>query len=162
NRGYLSATVDAEPGLTPDRTMANPVFVVHEGPQVVVGHILIAGNVRTDSRTIERELQLKPGDPLSLSAEYESQRKLAALQLLRRVQITELRHGNETTRDLLVTVEESAPTTIGYGGGLEGGLRVVGSAENGAAEQKFELAPRAFVDLGRRNLFGTNRSVNLF
>ena len=123
--------------------------------------MLIAGNVRTSAETIERELQLKPGDPLSLEAEYESQRRLAALQLFRRApQLTELRHGDESRRDLLVTVEEAAPTTIGYGGGVEGRLRVVDSdVEGGRAEQKFELAPRAFVDVGRRNLFGTNRSV---
>jgi outer membrane protein insertion porin family len=32
----------------------------------------------------------------------------------------------------------------------------------GFAQQKFDLAPRAFVDLGRRNLFGKNRSINFF
>jgi outer membrane protein insertion porin family len=131
---------------------------------VFVDHILIAGNVRTSAETIERELQLKPGDPLSLEAEFESQRRLAALQLFRRApQLTEVRHGDESRRDLLVTVEEAAPTTLGYGGGVEGRLRVVASeVEGGIARQRFELAPRAFVDLGRRNLFGTNRSVNFF
>jgi len=162
NRGYQSATVDARPGFTPDGGQANPVFTVREGPRVFVDHVIIAGNIRTSAATIERELQLKPGDPLSLAAEYESQRRLAALQLFRRApQITELRHGDETKRDLLVTVEEAAPTTLDYGGGLEGGLRVVTGA-NGLAAERFELAPRASVGLGRRNLFGTNQSVNLF
>jgi outer membrane protein assembly factor BamA len=126
--------------------------------------VLIAGNVRTSTATIERELQLKPGDPLSLEAEYESQRRLAALQLFRRApQLTELRHGDEEKRDVLVTVEEAAPTTLGYGGGVEGRLRVAPSeVAGGIARQKFELAPRAFVDLGRRNLFGTTRSINFF
>ena len=164
NRGYQSATVDAQPGFTPDRAQANPVFLVREGPRIFVDHVLVAGNVRTSTETILRELQLKPGDPLSLAAEYESQRRLAALQLFRRApQITELRHGDETRRDLLVTVEEATPTTLGYGGGIEGRLRVVtGDTNGGVAAQKFELAPRAFVDLSRRNLFGKNRSVNLF
>jgi outer membrane protein insertion porin family len=164
NLGYRSATVQAQPGFTPDRAQANLVFTVREGPRIFVDHILIAGNVRTSAQTIEREMQLKPGDPLSLEAEYESQRRLAALQLFRRApQLTELRHGDETRRDLLVTVEEAAPTTLGYGGGVEGRLRVVASdVEGGAAQEKFELAPRAFIDLGRRNLFGTNRSVNFF
>jgi len=62
-----------------------------------------------------------------------------------------------------VTVEEAAPTTLGYGGGVEGRSRVAPSDVEGApAEQTFEFAPRAFVDLGRRNLFGKNRSLNLF
>ena len=163
NRGYRSATVQAEPGFSADRAEANLVFTIREGPRIFVDHVLIAGNVRTSAETIERELQLKPGDPLGLAAEYESQRRLAALQLFRRApQLTEVRHGDETRRDLLVTVEEAAPTTLGVGGGVEGRLRVVSSAVTGAARQKFELAPRAFVDLGRRNLFGKNRSVNFF
>src|SRR4029077_12419678 len=128
-----------------------------------VDHILIAGNVRTSAQTIERELQLKPGDPLSLEAENESQRRLAALQLFRRApQLTELRHGDESRRDLLVTVEEAAPTTLGEGGGMEGRRRVLRNHAAVRAEQKFEVAPRAFLDLGRRNLFGKNRSANLF
>jgi outer membrane protein assembly complex protein YaeT len=160
NLGYRSATVQAQPGFTADRAQANLVFTVSEGPRIFVDHVLIAGNVRTSAQTIERELQLKPGDPLGLEAEYESQRRLAALQLFRRApQLTELRHGDETLRDLLVTVEEAAPTTLGYGGGVEGRLRVAAN-ENGIAQQKFELAPRASVALGRRNLFGKNRSVN--
>jgi outer membrane protein assembly complex protein YaeT len=164
NRGYRMAIVQAQPGFSADRSEANLVFVVREGPQVFVDHVIIAGNVRTSTETIERELQLKPGDPLSLEAAYESQRRLAALQLFRRApQLTEIRHGDETRRDLLVTVEEAEPTTLGFGGGIEGRVRVVDSElEGGAAQQKFELAPRAFVDVTRRNLFGTNRSASLF
>jgi outer membrane protein assembly complex protein YaeT len=162
NRGFQAVTVEAQPRFTPDRTEANPVFLVREGPRIFVDHVLIAGNIRTGAETIERELQVKPGDPLSPSAIQESQRRLAGLGLFRRAQITELGHGNETTRDLLVTVEESPPTTIGYGGGVEGRLRVVSRAQDGgSASEKFEIAPRAFVEIGRRNLFGKNRSVNL-
>jgi len=164
NRGYRTATVQAQPGFSPDRGQANLAFVIREGPQVFVDHVIISGNVRTSVATIERELQLKPGDPLGLEAAYESQRRLAALQLFRRApQLTEIQHGDETRRDLLVTVEEAEPTTLGFGGGVEGRLRVVESDVEGApAEQKFELAPRAFVDITRRNLFGTNRSVSFF
>ena len=42
-------------------------------------------------------LQVKAGDPFSLSAINESQRRLTALGLFRRARITELRHGGETT-----------------------------------------------------------------
>ena len=128
--GYQNATVDAVANFTADRTVADPVFTVQEGPRVFVDHVLIVGNVRTSTETIERELQLKTGDPLNPAAVNESQRRLAALGLFRRVRITQVRHGEETRRDLLVTVEESPATTIGYGGGFEVRLRVVRSADN--------------------------------
>jgi len=74
----------------------------------MVEHVLVAGSVRTRRETIERELQIHEGDPLGLAAVNESQRRLVALGLFRRVRITELGHGEETRRDVLVTVEESA------------------------------------------------------
>src|SRR5947207_2561827 len=163
NRGYQNATVDVRPEYSADRTRAVLRYSIREGPRVFIGHVLIVGNVRTGSSTIERELQVKSGDPYSLSAINESQRRLAALGLFRRVRVAELRHGDEATRDLLVTVEEAPPTTIGFGGGIEGRLRPVRSEElGGAVEEQFEVAPRAFFEVGRRNLFGKNRSVNFF
>jgi outer membrane protein insertion porin family len=163
NRGYQNATVDARPEFSQDGTRADILFTVHEGPQIFVDHVLIVGNVRTSTRTIERELQLKAGDPVGLDAVNESQRRLSGLGLFRRARITELAHGDETRRDLLVTIEEAPATTVGYGGGVEGRLRVVRRQQDGGvAAQRLEFAPRAFFEIGRRNLFGRNRSINLF
>ncbi len=163
DRGYESATVDARPEFNPQNTRASIVFTIREGPRVFVDHVLIVGNVRTDAGTIERELQIKPGDPFSLSSISESQRRLMALGLFRRARIGELRHGNETARDLLVTVEEAAATTIGYGVGGEGRLLPVPQEEaGGAAAARFQVLPRAFLEYCRRNLFGKPRSVNVF
>ena len=160
--GYESATVEARPTFTDDGTDAQIAFGVREGPQVFVDHVLIVGNVRTSTETIARELQVKAGDPFSLSAINDSQRRLTALGLFRRARITELRHGGETLRDLLVTIEEGPATTLGYGGGLEGRLRVVGNSTDGNVEETFEVAPRAFFEVGRRNVFGKNRSLNFY
>ena len=160
--GYESATVDAQPAFSQNDTHVAVSFVIREGPQVFVDHVLIVGNVRTSTSTIERELQVKAGDPFSLAAINESQRRLAALGLFRRARITELRHGDETTRDLLVTVEEAPPTTIGYGGGVEVGRVTVAPTDGGVATEQLDFAPRAFFEIGRRNLFGKNRSVNFF
>jgi outer membrane protein assembly complex protein YaeT len=156
NLGYQGVTVDAVPQFSTDGTRVTVRFAIREGPRIFVDHVLIVGNERTKSDTIEHELQVKAGDPFSLSAINESQRRLSALGLFRRARIAELRHGDETTRDLLVTVEEAPPTTVGYGGGVEGKLRAVGATD------QFEIAPRAFFEVGRRNLFGKNRSVSFF
>jgi outer membrane protein assembly complex protein YaeT len=159
--GYQGATVELRPEFTEGGTRVAVQFAIREGPQILVDRVLIVGNVRTSTDTVERELQVRAGDPFSLSAINESQRRLTSLGLFRRVQITELRHGAETTRDLLVTIEESPPSTIGYGLGAEG--RVLARQDaNGVATERFDLAPRTFFEYGRRNLFGKNRSINFF
>src|SRR5262249_33273235 len=81
DRGYQNVRVDAVPRFSADQAHADVSFRIQEGPQVFVDHVLIVGNVRTRAETIERELQVKPGDPFSLSAINESQRRLTALGL---------------------------------------------------------------------------------
>jgi outer membrane protein assembly complex protein YaeT len=151
NLGYRLARVDASVSVSSDRTGARVRFVVEEGPRVFVDHILVAGNNRIADATIRRELLLKPGEPMGLQTIEESQRRLAALGVFRRVTISELQYERDDRRDVLVTVEESPATTIGYGGGIE-----FQEVEN------VEVAPRGFFEIGRRNLWGKNRSVNLF
>lgn len=162
NLGYQSATVATTPRVSPDGTRADVVFNVREGPQVLIEHVIIAGNERIKTATIERELQFAPGEPLGLERINESQRRLAALGLFRRARITELGHGDEARRDVLVTVDEAPVQTIGYGGGLEAGQFLRTDEQTGAATGRLELAPRGFFEIGRRNLFGKNRSINLF
>jgi outer membrane protein insertion porin family len=161
--GYESASVEATTAFSQNDTHVAATFVIREGPQVFVDHVLIVGNVRTSASTIERALQMKTGDPFSLGAINEGQRRLTALGLFRRTRITELRHGGETTRDLLVTVEEAPPTTIGYGGGVEVGQVVTAATQDSTvAHNELDFAPRAFFQVGRRNLFGKNRSLSFF
>ena len=95
-------------------------FQIREGPLVLVDHVIIVGNTRTSTATVERELMVKTGDVLSQSKVFESQRRLTALGLFRRVRITELTHAEPGKRDLLVSVEEAPATTIGYGAGRGG------------------------------------------
>jgi outer membrane protein insertion porin family len=163
NLGYQSVTVETRPGLSADNTHADVVFAVREGPRVFVDHVLIVGNERTKTATIERELRFKAGEPLGLEAISESQRRLAALGLFRRARITQLGRGDETRRDVLVSIEEAPLTTLGYGGGFEVRSQIVRSTEDPTvASERLEFGPRASFEIGRRNLFGTNRSINLF
>jgi outer membrane protein insertion porin family len=162
NRGYESVVVEPGIALAQNGTRANIRFTITEGPQVIVDQVIIIGNERTSTATIERELLLRAGEPLGFAARLESQQRLAALGLFRRVVIEELPHGTEPRRDVLVQVEEAPPTTVGVGGGVEGGFRLRPTGEGGIAEERFELAPRGSFEIGRRNLWGKNRSINLF
>lgn len=162
NLGFAAAEVTAMPVVNADRTRVDLRFEIREGQQTLVDHILVVGNTRTDERVIRREVLLRQGAPLGLQDLIESRRRLSALGLFRRVNITELTHGSATRRDVLVTVEEAPVTSLGYGGGLEITRRRRQTGPNGEAEERLELAPRGFFEIGRRNLGGKNRSVNLY
>lgn len=162
NLGYAAANITIEPRLSEDGTRVDLHFRISEGPQTIVDHIIIVGNHRTSPQVIQRELLLRPGEPLGLEDRIESQRRLGALGLFRRVRVQPLTHGDANRQDVLVTVEEAPATTIGYGGGLEGTRLLRRSATTGEAEERFDFAPRGFFDIGRRNLGGKNRSINLY
>jgi outer membrane protein assembly complex protein YaeT len=162
NRGYENITIEPKATVVADGTEAEVVLRISEGQQVIVDHVIIIGNRRTSTATIERELLLSPGRPLGYTARIESQQRLTALGLFRRVTITDLQREGEARRDVVVRVEEAPPTTIGYGGGLEGGTRLRPTGPNGVAEEHVEFAPRGFFEVGRSNLWGKNRSLNLF
>lgn len=162
NRGYETVVVEPRVTLSDGDTRANVLFSVTEGQQVIVDHIIIVGNKRTSTTTIQRELTLKPGEPLGYAARIESQQRLSALGLFRRVNITELTHESESRRDVLVQVEEAPPTSISYGGGLEGFTLLRPTGPNGQAEERFEYAPRGLFEVTRSNLWGKNRSLDFF
>jgi outer membrane protein insertion porin family len=162
NAGYRAVTVTPAVTYNADRTRARVRFDIGEGPQVFVEHVIIVGNEKTSRETIRREITLNPGDPLGFDALSESRRRISALGLFRRVDIRELAHGAQNRRDLLVSVEEAPATTLGYGGGLELSRRLVRPPGAAAPDERIEVAPRGFFEIGRRNLFGRNRSVNLF
>jgi outer membrane protein insertion porin family len=161
NRGFATAAVNVALSASADHTRVDLTFTIEEGPQSIVDHILIVGNVHTKPDVILRELQFKPGGPFGLQDQFESRRRLSALGLFRRVQITALTHGTGNEHDVLVTVEEAPATSIGYGGGIEA-FTTLREGPDGQAEDQIEFAPRGFFDIGRRNLFGANRSVNLY
>jgi outer membrane protein assembly complex protein YaeT len=161
NRGYREVAVSVQTLPDSDRQTIDIVYRIDEGVQALVDHVIVVGNTRTKTETIERAIQLKPGDPVALDALFEAQRRLTILGLFRRVRIEDRALPGESARDIVVAVDEAPATTLSYGGGFEASRRLLREAD-GTAVESIDVAPRAFVDIGRRNLWGKNRSVNLF
>jgi outer membrane protein insertion porin family len=162
DRGYESVSVEPTIERAENDTRADITIVIVEGPQVIVDRIIIEGNERTSRETIARELLLREGAPLGYTARIESRARLSTLGLFRRVQILDRAHVGDTRRDIVVQVDEALPTTIGYGGGLEISSRLRPIGQGGIAEERIEFVPRGFFEVGRRNMWGKNRSVNLY
>ena len=164
NEGYEQARVTVEAGFADDLSTVDLVFRIAEGRQVLVDHVLIVGNRQVDAATIRREVTLRPGEPLGLDDVAETRRRLNALGMFRRIDIREFSHGRFDRRDVIIEVEEAAATRLAYGGGFEVSqrLRREVRAAGSQAVERIEFAPRGSFEIGRRNLWGRNRSLDLF
>src|SRR5262245_37014869 len=162
DQGFESVVVTPQPMFAEDDTRADVRFVVVEGPQIIVDHIIISGNRRISTETIEREITLRPGEPFGEAAVVQSRLNLRRLELFQRVQIDSLAHSGEMRRDILVQVEESRSTTVDLSGGIEGGYFARPTGSGGLAEDRFEVTPRGSIQVTRRNLWGKNRTITLF
>jgi outer membrane protein insertion porin family len=162
NQGFQAATVQANTEVSPGGGDVRVAWSIVEGPQTFVDHVLVTGNDRVGLSVITRELQLEPGKPLGEAALVESQRRLSALGMFRRVRITELPRGASAARDVLVEVQEAPSTTVSYGGGLEVANRLRPAVGTGDATERLEVAPRGFFQVSRSNLWGKNRTATLF
>ncbi|MEX2273645.1 MAG: POTRA domain-containing protein [Vicinamibacterales bacterium] len=162
DRGYQQASAAIEPAFDQAGTGVALTVAVNEGPQTTVDRIIVVGNVRTDLQTILDEITLRQGSPVGLSDILDSQRRLSALGLFRRVRIAEApRQPGSATVDLIVTLEEAPATAIGYGGGIEMVERSRRTSPD-TREDQLEFVPRGFFEITRRNIGGGNRAVSLF
>ena len=164
--GYDRAVVAVEPRFDDSLTAVDLLYRIAEGPQTLIEHILITGNETIGSDSIRQEITLEEGQPLGLAAVAETRRRLNALGLFRRIDIREFSHGRRDRRDVVIVVEEAAATRLAYGGGFEVSQRLRRETDAGRgvsqAVEQLEFAPRGFVQIGRRNLWGKNRSIDLF
>ena len=161
DRGYQQADVRIEPVFDEQGSGLVLAVSVVEGPQTVIDRVIVVGNASTDTQTILDELTLRQGSPLGLADIVESQRRLSALGLFRRVRIVEgPRQPGSAAVDLIVTLEEAPATTIGYGGGFE--VLETLRTRPGGPQDVTEISPRGFFEITRRNIAGGNRSLSLF
>lgn len=162
DRGYRSAFVDLTPAFSDDGRDVTLDLRVNEGPQVHIGEITIVGNQRVSQAAILEVLRLRPGQPAGEAAVREAQARLVDMGVFRRVTISPIDpYTGDTEAHLIINVVEAPATTLGYGGGLEGG-RQLRSAVGGGLEDYLGFAPRGFFEIGRRNLGGRNRTLSLF
>jgi outer membrane protein insertion porin family len=120
-------------------------LIVEPGPRSIVEHVVVAGLRETKPVTVEREMELRPGEPFSFERLLESQRRLSGLGIFERVSINELAPERERRRDVVVTVQEAPRTTVSYGVGYSEQDRLRGS-----------------IEVTRRNLSGLGRTLSAF
>lgn len=121
NHGFPN--IEFESSYKPAPTNPNlmdVVFTIREGDQVFVDRVLLSGLHYTRPYVVRRELQVKPGDPISQLGMLDSQRRLYDLGIFNEVDMAvQNPDGNSKYKDVLFDVREARRWTFNYGFGLE-------------------------------------------
>jgi outer membrane protein insertion porin family len=161
-RGYLNATFDyhADPAGQPQRVSLH--YVLTPGPRTYVRDVLVTGLETTRSKLVYDRIELTSGQPLSLFAETDTQRKLYDLGIFARVNTAiQNPEGEEDQKHVLFDIDEASHYSVNVGIGAQiarigGGIT---SLDNPAGSTGF--APRLALGITRLNLLGLGQTLGL-
>jgi outer membrane protein insertion porin family len=160
NHGFPNASFEANAKPSEDGpNRVDLTFTVHEGQQVFVNQVLVSGLRYTRPFVVQRELQMKSGDPLSQSEMLNTQKDLYDLGIFSQVDTAvQNPDGAEKDKNLLVEVEEAKRYTFNYGAGLEfqTGQPAVGSNQ---PQGQTGVSPRVSFGVTRLNFRGRNHTL---
>jgi outer membrane protein insertion porin family len=173
NRGFPNASFEAAATPSADRRM-DVVFRIREGERVYVDQVLLSGREFTRPYVIDRELQMKAGDPLSQTALLDTQQKLYDLGIFSQVDTAvQNPEGHEPRKNVLVQVREAKRYTFNYGGGFEfqtgqptGTSQSSGSSGSTqtptttkTAQGETGISPLGSFDVSRLNFLGRDHTI---
>jgi outer membrane protein insertion porin family len=161
NQGFPDATFEASAQVMPGETNRMEVtYSIHEGAPVFVDQVLVSGMNYTRPFIVQRELQMKSGDPLSQIDMLETQKHLYDLGIFSQVDTAvQNPEGAERQKNVIVQVQEAKRYTFNYGLGLEfqTGQPAVGTNQPQGATG---VSPRVSFGVTRLNFRGRDHTIS--
>jgi len=159
DHGFPNASLDITTKAAADDPNHEEVtFTIHEGERFTVDHVLVAGTEHTRDYVVNREVQVRPGQPLSQQGLLDTQSRLYDLGIFSQVDTAvQNPEGDDPQKNVLVQVQEAKRYTFTYGLGLE--FQTGQPAGSTASQGGAGLSPRAEFDVTRLNLGGRNQTL---
>ena len=144
-KGYMYARIDHTSDFSPDLATVDLRFNITEGPQVLVGRVLVQGSDRTKDYVVRDRVMLEPGKPYSPEDAQATKDELTKLEVFgsASVGLTDPEVPGEQ-KDVLIRLLERDTQSIeaGFGFSTTQGLR-------------------GYVEYNERNLFGTAQLLSV-
>jgi outer membrane protein insertion porin family len=162
NAGFPGAQFNSEVSAPGQSGKVDLAYTIEEGEPESVGRIIVGGLVHTREGVVNRQVQLRPGGPLSQGQMLETQRRLYDLGIFSRVDVgVQNPASTEQQRNVLVYCEEARRYTFKLGLGADVG-RFGGSSSNTTnVEGSYQFSPDISLDLTRLNVDGRPHTVSL-
>lgn len=160
--GYSEASLEIKvhTGATPDQVQVS--YVITPGVQHFVREVVVTGLKDTNSSLVNKRIRLAPGDPLSNTEIFTSQRRLYDLGIFARVDTAQQNpDGKEISKIVLFNLEEASRYSFNGGFGAEiarigGGITSFDSPAGGTG-----FSPRLSLGVNRTNFWGLGHTVGL-
>lgn len=178
DHGFPSVSIETGAQPAPEKASAQDVvFKINEGEQEFVDRVVVSGLQRTQPFVVNREFQIRDGDPLSQSAMVNTQQRLYDLSIFNQVDMAvQNQDGQVSRKNLLYQIEEAKRYTFNYGVGFE---LQTGSVNSSCSSPQLVIvnqkptqaicpsqgsvgfSPRVSFDVTRINFRGRNHTVAL-
>jgi outer membrane protein insertion porin family len=160
NSGFPNATLD----ITTKPSSSEPnredvTFAVQEGERFRVSRILIDGTEHTREYIVQRQLQMRPEEPLSQQALLDTQTRLYNLSIFSQVDTAvQNPEGTDPLKNILVQLQEAKRYTFTYGAGFEFETGIPSGVT--APQGTTGVNPRVTFNVTRLNLFGRDQTLS--
>lgn len=162
DHGFLNAAFSFRALPGPDPETVNLVYRIHEGPQEFVRKVILSGLNRTRESLVDKKIDIKAGDPVSMSKINEISRQLSDLGVFANVNSAlQDPDGSNHYKYLLYDFEEAARYSFKIGAGLEiGQFGPTTNLVSNAGGSK-GTSPIISFDVSRLNVGGIGQTLSL-
>ncbi len=160
NRGYPDMQFESSVTLVagePYRVDVN--YKIAEGQRVDVGQLIVTGTENTRPSIVNRQIRIRPDDPLSQAVMVDSQRRLYNLGIFNQVDMAvQNPEGIEPQKNVLFNLSEAPRWTFRYGGGIEFATGNTPAINN--PQGKAGVSPNGVLEITRLNMFGRDQTLS--
>jgi outer membrane protein insertion porin family len=159
NNGFPNAALEitSQPsGNEPNRE--DVTYTIQEGERFAVNRVMLGGTEHTREYVVQREVEVREGQPLSQQELLDTQTRLYNLGIFGQVDTAvQNPEGSDPQKNVLVQVREARRYTFTYGLGLE--FQTAQPAGANAPQGATGVSPRVEFDVTRLNFLGKNETL---
>ncbi len=161
DHGFPNATLEITTNHSANEADREDVtYTIQEGDLFTVGQVMVGGTEHTHDFVIQRDLQVRSGDPLSQQDLLNTQTRLYDLGIFSQVDTAvQNPEGSDPLKNVLVQVREAKRYTFTYGLGFE--FQTGQPAGSNAPQGQTGVSPRVEFDVTRLNFAGRDQTLTL-
>lgn len=159
DHGFPNASLDlATNSSATEPNLQDVTFAIQEGDRFRVDQVMVGGLNHTRDFVVQRELQVRPEDPLSQRDLLNTQTRLYNLGIFSQVDTgVQNPEGKDPEKNILVQLREAKRYTFTYGLGFE--FQTGQPAGSNSPQGQTGVSPRVEFDVTRLNFAGRNQTL---